>query len=389
YSIEHYDNNTRRNEDGRYVVTLPFRDNIEDLGNSRRNALAQLLHQERRLERDAKLKQMYDEFINEYINMGHMVECEDSDIQSGYYLPHHAVFKDSTTTKLRVVFDASRKTSSGLSLNDCMMAGPRIQDELYNIMLRFRSYEIAFTADVAKMYRQILVAEEQQNYQRILWRKNKSENIKEYKLTTVTYGTSSAPFVAVNTLIAIGKQWQDKLPEAAQIIQRDFYMDDCMSCCETLDQAIRLQKDVTQILAEAGLPLRKWSSNNMDLINAIPLDQREGAQTDGEASISTLGLRWFNLKDEFGFKMNPFKDVKTVTKRIVLSEITKMYDPLGLLAPFTVLCKILMQKLWVANLDWDSEIPKEIAAEWESYKEEIPILLQYRLKRWIEYKAGA
>lgn len=389
YCVTHYEENTVRNEDGRYVVTIPFRENIIDLGNSRRGALAQLLHQERRFAREPELHEQYIKFMREYIEMGHMVECEDGEIINGYYLPHHAVFKDSTTTKLRVVFDASRKTSTGLSLNDCMMVGPKVQDDLFDIMLRFRLRKIAFTADIAKMYRQILIKDEQQNYQRILWRESRSENIKEYRLKTVTYGTCTAPYMAVQTIVTQAKLWQLRCPDASKIIQKDFYMDDLMSSADKNEEAIKLQQEITHILAEAGLQLRKWSSNSMKLLNAIPAEHKEGAQTDGEASISTLGLRWFNISDEFGFKMNPFKDVKMLTKRAILSEITKMYDPLGLIAPFTILCKILMQKLWIADLEWDNPVPEEIATEWENLKEQIPILLNFRLKRWIKFKSDA
>lgn len=388
HCLKHYNENTTKNNEGRYVVAMPFTEDIEQLGNSRRNALAQQFHLERKFNRYPELRQQYSEFMNEYINMGHMVECSNSDIENGYYLPHHAVFKESTTTKLRVVFDGSRKTSSGLSLNDCMMVGPKVQDDLFNIMMRFRLNEIAFTADIAKMYRQIMIQENQQDFQRILWREHTGQNMKEYRLTTVTYGTSAAPFLAVQTLMDIAKNAEENFPEASQIIRRDFYMDDLMGSAANLEQATKLQTDISNILAKAGLQLRKWSSNNREFLETIPIEQREGAQTDGEASISTLGLRWFNFSDQFGFKMNNFKDEKVLTKRTILSEITKMYDPLGLLAPFNILCKILMQKLWIADLSWDDAVPIEIVREWESYKTEIPLLLKHRINRWMGYAPG-
>lgn len=149
--IDHYEEHTKRSEDGKYIVSMPLKDNINELGDSRKNALAQLLHQERRFDKYPQLKNRYIDFINEYISMGHMVLCTEAKPERVYYLPHHAVFKQSTTTKLRVVFDTSRKTTSGLSLNDCMMNGPRLQDDLFNIMLRFRLYRNAFTAGIAKM----------------------------------------------------------------------------------------------------------------------------------------------------------------------------------------------------------------------------------------------
>lgn len=381
--IEHFQTNTIRDTDGRYIVSMPLNDHITELGNSRRNALAQLLHQERRFDRVPELKRQYTEFINEYIAMGHMTECKNSEPETVYYLPHHAVFKESTTTKLRVVFDASRKTTNGISLNDCMMNGPKLQDDLFNIMLRFRLYKIAFTADVAKMYRQIKINESQQDLLRILWREDRSENIKEYKLTTVTYGTTSAPFLAVKTLIEHAKLESGNYPEACERIQKDFYMDDYMGSCDNLEIASRLQREITTVLAKAGFPLRKWVSNDDKLLEMIPECDREGAASDDDTSISTLGLRWYHTSDQLGFKMSSFKDTKKITKRVILSEISKMYDPLGLLAPFTILCKVLMQKLWIADLSWDDEVPQLIANEWESYKQQMSLLLEFKINRWI------
>ncbi|CAI6372187.1 unnamed protein product [Macrosiphum euphorbiae] len=75
-----------------------------------------------------------------------------------YYIPHHAVFKStSITTKLRVVFDASTICSTGKSLNDLLMKGPVVQPTLYSTLLRFRVHQVALTADIEKMYRQILI----------------------------------------------------------------------------------------------------------------------------------------------------------------------------------------------------------------------------------------
>lgn len=121
--------------------------------------------------------------MREYENMGHMQRVAASDdLSSNNYLPHHAVIKEaSTTTKLRVVFDAARKTSNGKTLNNNLMVGTKLQDDLFNILLRWRTHKIAITGDVEKMHRQILVKPCDAEYQRIVWRENPSEPIKDYK----------------------------------------------------------------------------------------------------------------------------------------------------------------------------------------------------------------
>lgn len=128
--------------------------------------------------------------------------------------------ENSTTTRVRVVFDASSKTSSGVSLNDKLKIGPKIQDDIFIILLSFRKDNVVLTADISKMYRQILVKEEQQNLQRIIWRENETDPLMVYKLRTVTYGTGPASFLATRCLKQIALE--NEKPEISKIISRIF-----------------------------------------------------------------------------------------------------------------------------------------------------------------------
>ncbi|UYV76740.1 hypothetical protein LAZ67_14001924 [Cordylochernes scorpioides] len=132
-------------------------------------------------------------------------------IKGRYYLPHHPVIKEkSCNTKLRVVFDASAKTDSGLSLNDASIPGPKIQQDLFHIILRFRIHPVAINADIAKMYRQIKISQEDSEFQRIVWRNDPHDKIKNYRLETVTYGTSCAPFLATRIIKQLALDEQNK-----------------------------------------------------------------------------------------------------------------------------------------------------------------------------------
>jgi len=168
---EHFIMTFRRNSDGRFIVQLPFRKEVtESLGESRSTAQKRFYALERKLQSDVTLREQYLQFIREYIQLGHMERINDSELnEPGYYLPHHPVFKGtSLTTKLRVVFDASCKTSTGISLNDTLMVGPVLQPDLLCIILRVRIWQFVMVADIEKMYRQVLVDESQRRYQRIL-----------------------------------------------------------------------------------------------------------------------------------------------------------------------------------------------------------------------------
>ncbi|XP_055527073.1 uncharacterized protein LOC129719703 [Wyeomyia smithii] len=185
---------TTRDEDGKYVVTLPKKDYLlKQLGESKSIALKHFLGLEIRFELKPEWKAQYKDFIAEYLKLGHMRPVsEETEPSPAYYLPHHAVIKpDSLTTKLRVVFDASCKTSTGISLNDALMVGPVVQEDLLSISIRFHLHRIAVVADVVKMYRMVKVHPHDQHLQRILWRNTPDEPIGTYELTTVTYGTAS------------------------------------------------------------------------------------------------------------------------------------------------------------------------------------------------------
>ena len=136
--------------------------------------------------------------MQEYVDLGHMSELHSPIISNSetYYLPHHAVYKsDSSTTKLRVVFDGSSKYGISTSLNETLLVGPSIQRELFSTWLRFRRHRYALTGDIEKMFKQIWVSEKHRDYQRIVWRTSPTEPIRHYALNTVTYGTSCAPYL--------------------------------------------------------------------------------------------------------------------------------------------------------------------------------------------------
>ena len=228
---QHFTTTTTQQQDGRFVVRLPLKEEPNQLGTSRRSAEHRLFATERRLEREPELKSQYHEFMKEYEDLGHMqpvTTCEEG--QQCYYLPHHPVFKEtSSTTRTRVVFDGSAKSSNGLSLNDLLQVGPTVQPDLYSTVLRFRTHQVCFTADIAKMYRQIIIHPQDRNLQRILWRHSPEQPIQEYQLTTVTYGTSAAPFLATRCLKKLADDNQHKYPKVAQVLSNDFYVDDLLS----------------------------------------------------------------------------------------------------------------------------------------------------------------
>lgn len=308
-----------------------------------------------------KFYEQYKNFIDEYIVLGHMTEIEEDFDPRAYYLPHHAeVRPDSLSTKLRVVFDASAKITGTTSLNSHMLAGPRLQDELSTILLRWRSYKYVLTSDVEKMFRQILISPHHRKYQRILWKEVTSAKIRTLELNTVTYGTTSAPYLAIKTLRKL------------DVTKRDFYVDDLLTGANTIHECIQLQSELTSMFRSAGFQLRKWSTNNSKIlvnINKSDINVNHLMICD-EKAVKTLGIKWNPQTDCFQFKIEPMDFENTSHTKVKLSsDIAKLFDPLGWLSPVTILDKLLLQECWCRKLNWTDKLPNDIIAKWKTFRE--------------------
>ncbi|XP_037930880.1 uncharacterized protein LOC119665718 [Teleopsis dalmanni] len=344
-------------------------------------AMARFINLERKLQANPSLKREYVEFMKEYLADGHMKKVS-SKRQGKYYLPHQAVVRaNSITTKVRVVFDASAKTTNKNSLNDVLYVGPRLQRDIFDILLKFRLKKFAIVADIEKMYRQIWVSKNDQKYQHILWRSEINQPIEEYKLTTVTYGIAPASFLAIRTLFEIANECQDN--QISKIIKDDFYMDDLLTGGDTKEECKSVRLRISAHLEKYGFHLRKWCSNSMDIVETVEKSKdNEVIDIDKEESIKTLGLQWNPNNDIFMFKIAESRDVY-ITKRMALSYLGKIFDPLGLLAPVTVLVKLFVQKLWISNLDWDMKLNEEMMKEWKNIVQNLDAIQTIRIERWV------
>ncbi|XP_065361855.1 uncharacterized protein LOC135955432 [Calliphora vicina] len=353
---------------GEFVVRLPFKTSPQALGESYKNALCRFKNLEKRLNQYAELKSQYSSFINEYIELQHMslVEKFPENILT-HFLPHHCVTKaDSSTTKLRVVFDGSAKTSTGVSLNDILMCGPNIQPNLFDILLRFRSFNIALTGDICKMYRCVKVLYPDNFLQCILWRNHVDDPIKVYKLDTVTYGTKSASFLAVRAMRQLAKDECHFFPLGSKIVLRDFYVDDMISGGDSMEEVNQILEETTQLLKKGNFKIRKWCSNDPRILSKIKDEEKEKFLKfkDGTDVTKTLGLIWEPNSDIFLFSFVPSVSSNKITKRTVLSTIARCYDPLGLIGPAIVQTKIFLQHLWKEKIDRDDSLPQRLQSAW-------------------------
>lgn len=395
YSLEEkqceelFSSTTSRNAEGRYIVRLPRKPNFDELiGESKSMALRRFNLLERRLDRNSKLKEDYHEFMAEYLSLGHMRRVQDDDEHHSraYYLPHHPVVKEaSTTTKVRVVFDASAKTSSGFSLNEALSVGPVVQDDLLSIILRFRTYPVALVGDIAKMYRQILLHPDDTPYQRILWRFDPDDPIETYELSTVTYGLSPSSFLATRALQQVAVDEGHAYPLAGPAVPKSFYVDDFIGGAQTVEEAIQLRQELSELLAKGGFALRKWTSNQLPVLSGLSADEigtQSSIKFDENETVKALGISWEPESDDLRFDSNIRQREGAPTKRSILSGISQLFDPLGLISPIVITGKMLMQKLWLLPCSWDDPVPDSFADAWNDFVAQIPAVSQFRVSRY-------
>ncbi|XP_053691129.1 uncharacterized protein LOC128739658 [Sabethes cyaneus] len=389
-----FDRTTVRDATGRFIVTLPKKDFlIRQLGDSKSSALRRFLSLERRLDLNPELKLMYSEFIHEYLRMGHMEEVvadEEDAALPQYFIPHHCVIKaDSTTTKLRVVFDASCITSTGVSLNNALMVGPTVQDDIISIVLRFRLHRIAIVADAEKMYRMVLQQWADRKLHKIFWRDHRSDDIRVFQLNTVTYGTASAPYLATKCLKRLAELDGHKYPNAARILAKDFYVDDMMTGVDCVEDGVKLCSDMQQLMKGGGFNLRKWSSNCPAVLVKIPAELHDDRVSfeldDSSATIKTLGLIWEPRIDVFRFKA-PEWTSSAICKRTVISDLAKIFDPIGLIAVVIVSAKIFVQTLWKQKVSWDEPLQGDLQTQWIEFRTSLSKLEMLQIPRWIEFR---
>ncbi|XP_075150715.1 uncharacterized protein LOC142224817 [Haematobia irritans] len=382
------------------MVRLPFKPEYPNelkLGASRAQALIQYHRITNSLEKDPELARKYHDVLEEYLTLGHMEKATRNDNTRSnsfetFYLPHHAVLRpESRTTKVRVVFNASKKSSNGLALNDVLLAGPILQRDLTIMILNWRTYRFVFNGDIEKMYRQIMVHPHDRKFQKIIFKIDPHGYPEDFALCTVTFGVKCAPFLAIRVLHQLAQDSHDQWPKAFNILKTETYVDDILSGSHSLDSAVDSLKQVMEALNSAGFPLRKITANHPKILDSIPknflLDQ-DFLKFSYHSYTKTLGITWNALRDCFSYTVQPIHS-ECVTKRKVLSAVAKLFDPAGWLSPVLIIAKKLLQELWREGTNWDEPLSPKSFRIWLDFVKKLPHIEQIEIPRWIMYSPSS
>uniref|UniRef100_A0ABD2WDA3 Reverse transcriptase domain-containing protein n=1 Tax=Trichogramma kaykai TaxID=54128 RepID=A0ABD2WDA3_9HYME len=283
------------------------------------------------------------------------------------YLPHHGVFRPDNPNKIRVVFNASSKSNDGLSLNDQLLAGPKLQADITVVLSNWRFFEFAGTTDVEKMFRQIRVHKNDVDWQRVLWRAGPDEPIRDYRCTTITYGTASAPFLALRVMKQLAEDGRVAYPEASEVLQHQLYVDDLFFGAGSAEEAIRRRDELIALLALAGMRLAKWAASHTEIVEDLTDNKPEAVPLRVDEAVSTLGLKWLPRLDCFTFQFKPVLTTSPATRRTVLSDIARTFDLMGWLCPVLIVAKILLQDICIDGTDWDASIAEPLDRRWNDF----------------------
>ena len=368
---------TRIDEDGFYEMPLPLKTNMPTLYDNKVMAEKRLQHLKKKLENNKELHNDYKTFIEMMISNKYAEEIPEAsnDSTSRWYLPHHAVRNPKKPTSLRIVFDCSAKYR-GCSLNDCLLQGPDLLNSIVSVFCKFREHQIAFIGDVEKMFYRFKVKEEHRNYLCYLWWKNGdlSTDPVSYRVTVHIFGATSSPGCANFALKRLANDKKDMFSKrTVDFIHNQFYVDDGLCSVETIEDAIHLVDEARELCNLGRLRLHKFVSNSKELLEHIPTSEQASVMHSIDLTLDdlpierALGIQWNTSLDTLQFTTNCSTTQKIVNRRGALSIIASLYDPLGCVAPFVLVGKLILQKMCREDIGWDDPLPQHMTPMWNTW----------------------
>ncbi|UYV68107.1 hypothetical protein LAZ67_5003081 [Cordylochernes scorpioides] len=191
---------------------------------------------------------------------------------------------------------------------------------------------------------------EDADYQSILWKPSPEEPVVDYRLLTVTYGTTSAPFLAMRTLQQLAEDEGHNYPGASRVTLNDFYVDDLLTGAQTIAEAKELIDQLKDLMKKGGFHLRKWNSNCHEIVSHVEeMNEERKINLEKGAISKILGIVWDHVQDTF--RVNITLPEEVVTKRDLLSNIARILDPIGFLSPTTVAMANLQRQTAVKEVE--------------------------------------
>lgn len=375
--------------DNRYETGLIWRDNCDLESSNFDIAKRRFFNLSNKLRKNDWLMDNYRSVFSDQLDKNIIEECNDN-TDCGYFMPHSAVIKPSSTSSpVRIVFDCSSSSTNNNSLNDCLLAGPNLNPSVLDIILNFRKHSVVFAGDLEKAFLNIRISESERNYLKFLWYKDDSnitdQRFKSMRMTSLPFGATCSPFILAATIKFHLRKYEEQYPDTCKMLNNSLYVDDLYYGIDSVEKAFKLSTEAIHIMKEAGMNLRKFQTNS-ELLNLLWI--KNGVVQDikpHESPLKVLGIIWDPNEDVFKLEMKSLieglKNPKN-TKRFIIQTSAKIFDPVGFISPYVIRIKCLYQSLWQMGLDWDEELPEHLSVKWEQWYSELRHLENLSIPRW-------
>lgn len=376
--------------DGHFEMPLPLKQKHIKLPNNRAMAEKRLNQLKVKMTKNDKYKQEYTTTMTEVIQKGYAELVPKSELPGKpgqvWYIPHHGVYHPKKK-KLRVVYDCSAEYA-GEVLNHQLLSGPDLTNSIIGILCRFREEPVAISCDIEGMFHQVGVNPEHRDLLRFLWWPNGDLNTepKDYRMAVHLFGATSSPACANYALRATADAYEEVYgTEAANFVRRNFYVDDGLQSAASPEDAVKLIQTSRDLCQAGGFKLHKFVCNNKDVLEQIPHDvkakdiQGIDIRLDPLPVERTLGIEWCLESDTFLYRVMQVH--KPFTRRGILSCLSSIYDPLGLVSPFLLEGKKILQAVCKDGKDWDDPVEETVEAQWKHWLNDLQNLAGLNIPR--------
>lgn len=374
--------------DKHFQVSLPLKEPVRELPDNSFYVQRKFELLQRKFRKNDKYTSEYVGLIREMKQRKFIEEVPEEGAEmssrSAWYLTHHGV-RHKQKGKLRIVFDCSLRYR-GVSLNDRLLKGPDLTNSILGVLLRFRQYKVAFSADIEKMFYMVKLPESDRDYLRFYWFADDSTltGIKKYRLTVHVFGATSSPSIA-NFALRETVNNVNASYEAKNTVLRSFYVDDLLKSVIAEDTAKNLLEEVRGLLAERGFNLTSISSNSRSVLHSVPPSKHSKELRGLDVACEelpcerTLGIGWNVENDSFTFKINLCD--QPCTKRGILSTMFTVFDPFFITSPVIIPAKRIFQQACFLKVGWDEKLPQSLQTQWAKWLSQICLLDSFEIPR--------
>jgi hypothetical protein len=392
----------------RWITSYPWLVDPQRLPDNYHTALATLERTERTLKKDDQWAKTYKSQMDDMVDRGVARKLSSEEVKSWngpvFYISHLAVVNPhSNSTPVRIVFNSSQ-THKGVSLNACLAKGPdSYMNNLVGILLRWREERVALIGDIRKMFNSVYLKALEQHCHRFLWRDLQQHRPPDvYVIQRVNMGDTPAPAISTEAIYKTAELYREDSPQAANLLKYSSYVDDLIDSRPSKPDALKIAKEAEDILAKGGFAVKCWQFSGetqprvKEELLKLDLPEKSVESSDQglimlkgtDENLRVLGLGWNPKKDIITYEVtlnfsSKRRGVRTgpnlqesdlpralpnvLTRRNVLEQVMKIYDPLGLISPFTLMAKIYLRETWSRNLGWDDALPAELCNKWSNF----------------------